>query len=499
MYERCPLCTADKLCFVAYSPRLPKAGKLVRILKYTITAALLYALAAGFAQSYSASHAGGSGRCDWNLWRGPDRDGISRETGWDTGFINKPLKIKWKINVGLGYSGVAVCGKYIYTAGFDKVHGQNIIICLEAESGSAVWRYRYDTTALKQWSDHAKNAMSADFKGTKSTPVVDRDRLYFFGQLGDFHCLDAVSGSLIWRKQLMLELKAFSPTYSFASSPVIEGDMVVINARKAGVALNKYTGAVIWDSGDGIANYSSASVYEAGGKKRFAVAGQKELFGVEAESGRILWSYAWRGGDYVLGSDAVPVKGGLYITTNSKLGAALLDVSKDRPVTIWRNNSIRSQYTTPVISGDYIYGIDDYDLTRCTLRCVGLRDGLVKWEKFIETPANYTFTAGYLIIIKERGDLYLVKAGPEKYAEAGNKKNIMNKSCLTAPVLCNGAVYIRNSRGDLIAIDVSKNRSLGVGDYFAFILNRLRTAMNFIWNLLSSLLKKLLSAFAGIY
>ena len=94
---------------------------------------------------------------DWPQWRGPDRDGIAKETRWSVTGKQEPL---WKTNVGLGYSTVSLQDGRLLTMGHDKPKQEDTIFCLDAATGKELWKH---TFAAKTWD-------MAHRGGTLSTP-----------------------------------------------------------------------------------------------------------------------------------------------------------------------------------------------------------------------------------------------------------------------------------------------------------------------------------------
>ena len=106
-----------------------------------------------------------TGNADWAQWRGPNRDGISTETGLLTTWPEGGPEVLWRIPIGGGYSSVAIADGLLYTmAGKGP---DEFILCLDAATGEEMWRYRSDSNFIQ----HHGN-------GPRSTPIIEGDRLY---------------------------------------------------------------------------------------------------------------------------------------------------------------------------------------------------------------------------------------------------------------------------------------------------------------------------------
>ena len=468
------------------------------ILALAITA-LLLAVTPAIPPGYAAAQDHNKKTFNWNLWRGPNRNSISDETDWDTEFLKKPFKINWKINVGRGYSNVSIYEERLYTMGFDVKAGINSIYCLEVATGKEIWKYSYRTTASREWLDDHKLIMTRDYIGPKSTPVVFDGMVYTLGQNGDFMCNDSKTGKLVWSRQVMREFKAYPPSWMFASSALIEDGMAIVNAGRSGLALDRLSGKTVWQSEQGVANYSTPVSYTADGKARLAIFGQKELYGIDAGSGKVLWSYPWETVKDVNALDPVAWKDGILFICN-EAGCALLDVSADSPVTLWSNMNLSSQLATPVILGNYIYGMKQapgMDFPG-TLACLDIRDGSILWTKGRFLLPSLIATRTHLLIIQENGRMSVTEATPDKNAGFLGNKKIIDRYCRTAPVLCRATLYIRNEKGDIISMDISKDRRFGLNNYF-YLFKRagasLKTALLGYFVKLREIIERILNYF----
>ena len=384
-----------------------------------------------------------AGKSGWSLWRGPAMNGISYESGWDKEFAAKPLRLNWKVKVGAGFSNISVTEGYIYAMGFDKTTSKNSIYCLKSKTGEAVWRYSYLTSP------------TADgYHGPRSTPVLDGGRLYTLGQNGEFLCNDAGTGKFIWN--LYNKFITSFNSRVLAASPYMHGGLMVVNAYKSGMAVDKGTGKIIWKSDGSDGNNSTPVLYKYKEESILALFGQHFLYGIIPESGKIIWSYPWSTQSGVNAAD--PVKYGedkLFVSSGDYAGCALLDLSGGKPVELWRNRNMSAHIASPVIMGDFVYGIDGDVGKDARLTCLDLRDGSVRWKSEKTGCGNFIIAAGYIIMISETGTLLVAEARPDKFNLIGQQKKVLPPICLTAPVLYESALYLRNSMGELLSIDIS--------------------------------------------
>src|SRR5262245_35385439 len=146
---------------------------------------------------------GAAQAADWPQWLGPQRDSIWRETGILDKFPAGGPKVRWRSEIGQGYTGPAVVGERVYVMDrqgdvlpkgkeFAKggLAGRERVLCLNAADGKVIWKYEYDCTYKIAYPE-----------GPRCTPVVHGGKVYTLGAMGDLLCLDADSGKVHWSKR----------------------------------------------------------------------------------------------------------------------------------------------------------------------------------------------------------------------------------------------------------------------------------------------------------
>lgn len=379
---------------------------------------------------------------DWPRWRGPNRNSISKETAWRPEALTRNFTKAWEVQVGAGWSAVAVHRGLVYTMG--NQNSQDKVTCLKEEDGSTVWQFAYDSPA-------------GNFPGPRSTPVVDENLVFTLGRNGDLHALNAKTGKLIWHVNVMKTHGAQNVSWGFCASPVIEGDMLIINANTHGIAFNKRNGQTIWASAPGKCGYASAVIYTQNGKKMTAIFGQKAVYGVELATGKALWSYPWETDYDVNAADPVYYNGHMFISSGYNRGCTLLDLSEATPKAVYENKKLCSQFGSFVVKGRYIYGADGNAGNRdAQITCMNIESGEVVWSEVIGN--NALMAAGdHLITISERGRVHILKWTHDAFQEVANAVVLptsRRNATWTAPVLANGRLFCRNGAGQLVAIDL---------------------------------------------
>lgn len=386
---------------------------------------------------------------DWPCWRGPAGNGVSGERDWNPGALNDGAKVLWRTNVNAGFSSVVVRGDRLYTAGWRSNTGT--VFCLNVQTGDPVWRHDY---ASKQ----------VPTEGSRGTPTLDGDSLYALTERGLVLCLDAAKGAVKWQRNLEDEKLAKTPFYGFSGSPVVYGDLLILNAALSGLALNKKTGETAWSSAAEPAGYATPVIRQIAGRDVAVIFGKAAVYGVNPKDGKPWWSYPWDTGfdsavaDPIVLGDAVFVSS-CYDRGDWQLdkGCALLNVTGETPRVEWENKNMRSHLGACVVLAGHAYGFDlKADNKKASLRCLDLATGEVKWSQGPGFFGTLMAADGKLIVLTQEGSLVITEATPTGYKELSRADGLLPKRCWTVPVLCGGRIYCRNDKGDLVCVDVSK-------------------------------------------
>ena len=388
---------------------------------------------------------------DWPQWRGPERNGTSKETGllkqWPAG----GPKLLWQVNdIGDGYSTPVVVGTRIYVMSNRGMENE-FVQALSTQDGKVIW-----TTRVGKVGNPNQNP---PYPKARSTPTVDGNLLYALGSDGDLACLENETGKVRWIKNIRNEFGGQPGEWAYAESPLVDGDAVVVTpggAQATMIALNKKTGAVIWKSaipGGDRAEYASVIVVQAAGRKQYVQLMTKGLVGVDAKTGQFLWRYseAAKGpaqfftpvarGEFVYGG-ALSVGGGMVRLKADGNGVIAEQVYFIR--------GLPNGLGGAVIVGDHIYGTQ----SRQGLVAAEFMTGKVKWQAEGIGPASIAAADGLLFLHGMNGEVALVEATADGYREKGRfappaqpeKKRAGDypESAYCHPVIANGTLYIRD-------------------------------------------------------
>ncbi|HTA30686.1 MAG TPA: PQQ-binding-like beta-propeller repeat protein [Candidatus Cybelea sp.] len=387
--------------------------------------------------------ASGARSADWYRYRGPDLNGISTETGWQTHWPAEGPKRLWKASIGTGFSSVTVSHGRLYA--FGNTGNSDTVYCFDAATGATVWKHTYPCPLDPHFYEG----------GTSCTPTVDDDRVYTISRKGDLFCLDAAKGSVIWSLNVATDLGDEIPTWGLAGSPLVQGDMLILNVGSAGTALDKMTGKVRWASPKGSGGYATPVPFDFHGEHCLAIMSLHTLEAVRLANGKSLWRYPWKTDYDVNAADPIIVGDDkIFISSGYGHGSTLLDISKGKPVALWENPDFRNHIATSILWNGFLYGTDDVNKSTYELKCVDLKTGAIKWSEPSFGKGTLTMADGKFIGLSDKGMLMVIEPSPEGF-KAISSAQVLGGKCWTAPVLSNGRIYCRNSRGDLVCLDVS--------------------------------------------
>ncbi len=314
---------------------------------------------------------------DWPQWRGPQRDGVSQETGLLSEWPKEGPKLVWQVKeIGDGYSTPAVVGDRIYLLG-NKGTDDEFVEALNGKDGSQVWSKHLGKVGPNK---------RVNYPGARSTPTVDGDFLYVIGSDGDLACL-TTKGDVRWSKNLRSDFGGAPGNWAYSESPLIDGDVLVCTpgGKEATLAaLNKKSGDVIWKcpipKGDDAA-YASVVVVEVGGVKQYVQFLQNALVGVEAKTGKLLWSYDKTAKGSMANIPTPVAHDGFVYSAAGMSGGGLVKLKTDKgEVTadpVYFDAGLPNAIGGSVQIGDYLYGANQ----RNGLECIEFTTGKVKWKE----------------------------------------------------------------------------------------------------------------------
>lgn len=407
---------------------------------------------------------------DWPQYRGPNRDARSTETGllkeWPKGgptLLWDAKKVNDGKTIGTGYSSIAVHKGKLYTMG-DHVttpdskdengkkverKGDGYVYCVDAATGKVLWGTKI--------APYFYNSFGS---GARGTPTVVGNRVYAISPQGILACLDADSGSILWQKDFPKDFGGrMMSGWGYSESPYVDGDKLICTpgGKKAAlVALNKETGETIWkcelakDSGAGYASIVPTTV---GGIKQYITYLGKDpgLVGVDANTGKHLWSYAGAANGTANCPSALVHDDYVFTSSSYGSGAALLKLIPDgkggieaKEQYLLTNKQLNNHHGGMVMVGDYIYG--GHGQNDGKPFCLEWKTGKMAWGPDRgpgSGSASVVYADGNIYFRYQGGTVALIEASPKALDVKSLFEPRIGSPDWAHPVVANGKLYLR--------------------------------------------------------
>ena len=406
---------------------------------------LLLTLVALSALAHEAMGQGGQSAANWPQWRGPNRDGISKETGLLKQWPDGGPPLAWKaMGAGRGYSSFAISNGKLYTMGLRG--DREFVIAFDVATGKEAWATVHGSAFRNDRGD-----------GPRGTPTIDGDRLYALGGNGDLSALDAKTGKLLWTKNVLKEFGGSNITWGISESPLVMGNKVLVNAGGRGasiVALNKADGSVIWKSQNDGAGYSSGIPVEINGGTQVVFFTADRAVGLDLKDGRLLWEYS-KPANNVANAATPIVKGNrIFISSDYGTGGGVVEIKPDNKAEeIYFTKDMKNHHSSSVLIGDHLYGFSSSILV-----AMKFDTGELAWRDRSVGKGSLVYADGHLYLLSENGVVGLAEATPAGYKEKGRFR-IQQDSLPTwaHPVVAGGRLYLRD-QDTIYAYDVREKK-----------------------------------------
>ena len=371
---------------------------------------------------------------DWPQWRGADRLAVWHETGIVDSFPDTGLEVKWRAPIRSGWAGPAVADGRVFVLDWLEdpesrtLDGTERLVALDEETGEVLWTH--------EWATSYRMLQVSYAIGPRATPTVDGDRVYVVGASGVLRCVNVATGELIWTKDYIADYDTSVATWGVSSAPLVDGDRLISivggEPDALVVAFDKHTGEELWRALDvvGEMGYGQPVIYEAGGVRQLIIWHPAALASLDPATGEVYWEEPWEVGMGM--SVATPVTDDNYLLVSQFYnGSLMMRLDTDRPsaTMLWKGGSrsempdetegLHALITTPIVSGDHIYGVGSYG----ELRGLDARTGERQWMSG-DMTAQARWGTAYMVrngdryfVANDDGYLIIARFTPEGYVE----------------------------------------------------------------------------------
>jgi outer membrane protein assembly factor BamB len=446
---------------------------------------------------------------DWPQFLGPNRNGISAETGLLEKFSTNGVPLAWEKQIGTGYSAPSVRRDKLVL--FHRIANEEIVEAVEAASGKTIWRYAYPS---KFQDPYGYN------NGPRSTPLLSENFCYTFGAEGILTCLDLKTGKLVWQRNTAKDWEIPEAFFGVGSTPVLDGDLLIVmiggQPHSGVVGLDAKTGKTIWESvgeknwtgkpmlgwtdnfrnrgaiegefkldrkpedemkvvwrrSEKQASYSTPVLATVNGKRMAFCLMRQGLVSFNPKTGEVYDSFWFRArvDESVNAANPVVLGNEVFISAAYyKSGSVWLRVNPENKFEeIRRSEVLEIHFTTPILHDGFLYAFSGRNEPDAHFRCVEFSTGKLMWDRdehwqphSAAQPDVYgrgsaILADGKLIILGEGGLLGLFKLDSQKAVEISRwQVPQLHYATWAAPVLANKKLYLR-SEDHLVCLNFAK-------------------------------------------
>ncbi len=391
---------------------------------------------------------------DWPQWRGPERTGeIPAGEPLPTTLPAEP-KAVWRIAIGDGFaSPVVQNGRVFY---LDNQNATEVAHAADAATGKEIW-------SAKIFSSHQDGFGI----GPRTTPVADGDKVFIQSAKGEFQCLDAASGKVVWRKNFVDDFGAIyigekgtaagASRHGATGSPIINGENILVQVGSTTgasiVAFKKATGDVVWKSQNDQTAYAAPILTTINGVRQFISFTAEALISLDPKTGELIWRVpaVTRLGRNVTTPN---VWENYVFVASHQLGLVATAITKAGASEAWVDKKMTINFSSPVVVGDHLYGLGPAK----NLVCIEAMTGKVAWDQPGFTPtsgdraeAAFLIAGKNILVLADSGELILFAADPSGYKELGRTQACGKTWC--NPAYVGGRLFIRDAK-ELICLDL---------------------------------------------
>jgi len=375
---------------------------------------------------------------DWPQWRGPRRDGISDEKGLLAEWPEDGPKLLWRVGgLGKGWSSPIVVNGTLYVTG--ELDDQLVLFAL-------------DLQGAPRWQNSNGRAWKGPYPGARATCAYAEGRIYLMNAYGRTACFDATTGAEIWAVDVLDRFQARNITWALSECLLVDGPRVIVTPggeKGLVAALDRHTGRTLWTTppiDDERTSHSSPILFQYAGRRIIANCSASYGFGVDADTGELLWTVPLRNRFGTNVATPVYHAGSIfYVTPFTDLGRRFHLQPGPSGIAaehVW-TSPIDTVTGGAVLVGDTLFAAG-YRRSKWWF-AIDWETGETKHELKDFTTGAALYADGRLYVLDERGEVGLLAPGSEGLEVAGRFRLIEDRvrDAWAHPVLHAGRLYLR--------------------------------------------------------
>lgn len=369
-------------------------------------------------------------------WRGTNGNGVYPDKGLLDQWPEQGPELLWSYNeLGEGHSSVAVANDVLYVSGMKNDSIGSITVL--SKEGERLKEFIYGTEFYKS------------FPGSRSTPTIVGDKLYMMSGLGVLVCMSTEDGTIDWTRELLSEMDGENIRWGVTETVVVDGDMVYCSpGGKVSnvIALNRHNGEQLWScpgKGD-LSAYCTPLLINLPQRKLLVTMMANNILGIDAKTGKLLWSYEQTNQWSVHANTPVYQDGIIACTSGYGKGTVSLKLSEDGSSVEknWFSKEYDDRMGGAVLIGGYLYGSGDKNRN---WMCLDWLTGEQLYESKEIGKGNIIAADNKLYCYSERGELAMAKADTSGFNVLGKTKITMGSAQhWSHPVIDKGVLYLRH-------------------------------------------------------
>ncbi len=380
---------------------------------------------------------------NWPSWRGPRNDGTSLEKDVPVRW-SATENVLWKTPLpGLGHASPIVWEERVFTVSCVEETEERVLLCMDRDSGRILWQKAVLKSPLER--KHRLNSQAS------STPATDGDLVYV--AFLDAQEMVVAAYDFQGEQRWMARPGSFASVHGFCSSPLVHGDLVIVNGDHDGqsylVGLDRRTGKTVWKTPreHHTRSYCVPIIRELSGRTQMILSGDKSVASYDPGTGKLHWIMDGPTEQFVASIVYNP-KADLLFMTGGFPEHHLLGLKHDGTGKIgadkilWRHNraSMVSYVPSPISEGDYFLVVSDPGYANC----LEASTGAPLWsEKLGSHHASLVSAGGLVYFLSDAGTTTVVKPGSTYEAVA---VNALGEGCFASPAISQGKIFLRADR-----------------------------------------------------